>query len=307
MPTRDIRQRLAAGDVLLLDGATGSQLDRRGVNVSQGAATGQPGAWSAAANIDAPDVVRQVHEDYLRLSADIITSNNFWTCPTQLATIGQGEAWERYARAAGEIALQARDTVNPEAYVAAGIALPPGGRGDPCGESHAQARLLASLGMDLILAESISDCEEAVLMIDACADTGLPIFLGIRNVRPDGTMRSRESFRELIQALGNRSVDAILLMCSDPLNISAGLPALRSAWNGPLGVYANIGYAPNPDFGVDPDSEKYYRITPSSDDMDPKRYAQFAEEWLALGAQIVGGCCATGPEHIAAVAERIRN
>jgi len=120
-------------------------------------------------------------------------------------------------------------------------------------------------------------------------------------------MRSGESFRELIQALGNRAVDAILLMCSDPQNISAGLRALRSAWNRLLGAYANIGYAPNADFGADPDSEKYYRITPSSGDMDPKRYAQFAEEWLAQGAQIVGGCCATGPEHIAAVAELIRN
>ncbi len=306
MPARDIRQRLISGEVLLLDGATGSELDRRGVNVSRGTAAGEPGVWSAAANIDAPDAVRQVHEDYLRLGADIITSNNFWTCPTQLATIGHANAWERYASAAGEIALQTRDAINPEAYVAAGIALPPGGRGEPFHESQAQARLLASLGVDLILAESISDIEEALLMIDACVNTGLPMFLGIRSVRPDGMMRSGESFEELIQELGNRPVDAILLMCSDPSSISASLPALRSAWNGPIGAYANIGYAPNPDFGSGPDAEKYYRVTSSSADVDPERYAQFAEEWLHLGAQIVGGCCATGPEHIAAVASCIR-
>ena len=69
MPARDIRQRLISGEVLLLDGATGSELDRRGVNVSRGTAAGEPGVWSAAANIDAPDAVRQVHEDYLRLES----------------------------------------------------------------------------------------------------------------------------------------------------------------------------------------------------------------------------------------------
>jgi S-methylmethionine-dependent homocysteine/selenocysteine methylase len=292
--------------VLLLDGATGSELDRRGVNVSRGAAESQPGAWSAAANIDAPEIVRQVHEDYLRLGVDIVTSNNFWTCRTQLATIGQGTSWERYARAAGEIALHARDAANPEAYVAAGIALPPGGRGDPFSETRDQARLLASVGVDLVLAESISDIAEAVLMTDACADTGLPVFLGIRSVRSDGRMRSGESFEKLIESLGNRPVGAILLMCSEPENISAGLPALRSAWNGPIGAYANIGYGTNPEFGVGTQAERYYRFVQQSGDMTPERYAQFADDWLTRGAQIIGGCCATGPEHIAAVAKVIR-
>jgi S-methylmethionine-dependent homocysteine/selenocysteine methylase len=260
VPNREIRQRLALGEVLLLDGATGSELDRRGVNVSLGASQGQPGAWSAAANIDAPEIVSQVHQDYLGLGVDILTSNNFWTCPTQLATIGQERSWKRYARAAGEIAVQARDGVNPEAYVAAGIALPPGGRGDPFNETRDQARLLASVGVDLILAESISDIDEAVLMSDACADTGLPMFLGIRGVRSDGTMRSGEAFERLVRALGHRPVDAILLMCSDPRDISACLPALRSAWAGPIGGYANIGYGVNPNFGTGPEREKYYRL-----------------------------------------------
>src|SRR5262245_10951863 len=76
MPTRSIVDRLRAGDVLLMDGATGSELHRRGVNVSQGAEPGKLGAWSATANVDAPDLVVQVHEDYLRCGADIIISNN---------------------------------------------------------------------------------------------------------------------------------------------------------------------------------------------------------------------------------------
>src|SRR5439155_24229130 len=107
------------------DGATGSELQRRGVYVSKGSAKGKLGPWSATANIDAPDVVRQAHEDYLRLGVDIITSNNFWTSRSRLGMVGLQDDWERITRTAGQIAVAARDAVNPNAYVAGGVA-PPG-------------------------------------------------------------------------------------------------------------------------------------------------------------------------------------
>src|SRR5579864_1503534 len=109
MPKRTITDRLQAGDMLLLDGATGSELGRRGVNVSKGSAEGKLGPWSATANIDAPNMVRQVHEDYLRLGADIITSNNFWTSRPRLAMVGLADQWEEYTRAGGELAIDARN------------------------------------------------------------------------------------------------------------------------------------------------------------------------------------------------------
>ncbi len=87
MPERNITDRLAAGETLLLDGGTGSELQRRGADVLKGA-TGRLEAWSATANIEFADVVRQVHQDYLRVGADVITSNNFWTIPSRLKGIG---------------------------------------------------------------------------------------------------------------------------------------------------------------------------------------------------------------------------
>ena len=60
-----IIDRLQAGDVLVMDGATGSELQRRGVDVNKGSVEGKIGVWSAAANLDAPEVVRAIHEDYL--------------------------------------------------------------------------------------------------------------------------------------------------------------------------------------------------------------------------------------------------
>ncbi len=79
MPSRDVVERLAGGEILIHDGATGSELQRRGVDVNRGATSEELGVWSATANLEAPEVVQAVHEDYLRAGADIITSNNFYT------------------------------------------------------------------------------------------------------------------------------------------------------------------------------------------------------------------------------------
>ena len=202
MPRPNILDRLNDGQTLLLDGGTGSELQRRGVDVLVGAKDGLK-AWSATANIEFADVVQQVHQDYLRVGADIITSNNFWTGPTRLERCGLGGEWRRYARAAAENALKARDKLNAEAYVAGGIAAPtlqgpPESRPasdtrqmgrEACFREWAEhARLLVEAGVDLIQAEYVGFIEDCLTAVDACSDAGATVFLGIRHLRADGTM-----------------------------------------------------------------------------------------------------------------------
>jgi S-methylmethionine-dependent homocysteine/selenocysteine methylase len=298
MSRPDITSRLAAGERLLLDGATGSELQRRGVNVSLGVtAEGGLGVWSAAALEDAPEVVRGVHEDYLREGADIITTNSFWTNRTRLGMIGRADKAPEYTRLAAEIAAEARDRLNPAAYVAGSMA-PPGLDGDLRQEFREQSAVLADAGVDLLLLEYVGPVADCVAAVEAVAPTGLPVFLGIRHVRPDGTLQTGETTAQLAEALRGRRVDAILTMCSQPEAISATLPGLRRAFPGPIGAYANIGYNRAPQPPSYP--ERQWHVI-ETDDYPPVRYAEFAREWLAMGAQIVGGCCATTPEHIAAV------
>ena len=110
--TRDsIVERLRNADMLLMDGGTGSELQRRGADVLKDAED-RLKAWSATANIEYAEVVRQVHSDYLRVGADIIISNNFWTTPTRLERIGEQDNWRTYATAAIRNAVQARDAMN---------------------------------------------------------------------------------------------------------------------------------------------------------------------------------------------------
>ena len=295
MPSRSIVDRLASGDVLLMDGAAGSEIQRRGVDVSRGATRDQPGAWSATANWDDPDVVRAVHEDYLRLGADIIISNSFWTIPSRLAKIGMESMWEEGARLAADLAIRARDSVNPEAYVAGSMAPP--GAGDLSREFADLSRVLADAGVDFLLPEWVGSVQDCVSSVDACSSAGLPVMLGVRNVNVDGTMELEDSFADLAAALEGRDLDGIFLMCSQPEAVSVCLPVVRHSFDLPAGVYANLGYGPNSKYGVS--GEQWHSI--DAETYPPDRYAAFAAEWLHLGAQVIGGCCAATPEHVAAV------
>ena len=326
MPEMKIMDRLGKGEHFLLDGGTGSELQRRGVNVLQGA-TIESGlqAWSALANLEAADVVQQVHQDYLRVGADIIISNNFWTSPTRLERIGLGAKWEEYAHAAAENAIRARSAVNPEAHVAGGIAPPclqrqSDGRDDPdvviMGEKafHKEiadhAKLLAAIGADVVLAEYLGRIADCVVAVDACAEASLPVFLGVRHIQEDGSMQYGEQLEDLGEALKGHPVDAVLLMCSKPESISAALPRLKEAFDGPVGAYPNINYhatAPLEARVVTEveEAEREANFLPGGDYF-PASLAAFARKWKEMGAQILGGCCATGREHVQAMCSVVK-
>ena len=309
MPSRSIVDRLKAREVLVMDGGTGSELQRHGVNVNKGATAEIDGVWSASANMDAPGIVRQVHEDYLEAGAEIVTSNNFYTSRAMLTLIGEGGRWEEYTRRGAELAMQARKAVNPEAYVAGGIA-PPSVPCDLRKEFEDQSRVLARAGVDFMLAEymggetvresPIADCVTAV---DACATAGLPVFLGVCDLKDSGTMRNGEALSDLVAALKGHKLDGIFLMCSYPEAISAALSKLRKAYDGPIGAYGHLGYERNPKFGTSPDEQWF---TMEMREYTPQRYAEFAGQWKEMGAQVIGGCCATRPEHIEAVRKVLR-
>ncbi len=321
MTREPIVERLHNGERLLMDGGTGSELQRRGADVLKGAED-RLTAWTATTNIEYADVVRQVHSDYLRVGADIIISNNFWTTPTRLERIGERDNWRKYATAAIRNAVQARDAMKPGAYVAGGIAAPSLQGGlppvhDPVSDTEQlgadsyrkewadHAKLLADEGADVILPEYVGFIEDCVVAVDGCAEAGLPVFLGVRHIMSDGTMNYGESLTDLARALEGHPVDAVLIMCSNPENISKGLPILREASPGPVGAYPNIGYNPT---GPITNMPMLTNQKPSGGedilqtaDYYPSRLAEFAAEWKTMGAQIIGGCCASGPEHIQAM------
>ena len=304
-------ERLKRGGRLLLDGGTGSELQRRGLNVSKGSSVeGGLGAWSAPAVEEAPDALRAIHEDYLRLGVDVVTANSYNTNRGQLARVGLAHKMEEYSRRAVEIAREARDRLAPEAAVAGSIApttrFPSGW--DPGRVASAeslsrewgdQVAVLTEAQADLILIESMSAVFQTLPAVRAARASGLPVWLGIHGTT-GGTMTSGESMDALVHALDEAAlpVDAILLMCSAPAAITATLPGLRTAFPGPIGAYANIGYRRGPVPANYPESQ--YHVIDIGENT-PERYAEQARTWRDQGVQIIGGCCATTPAHIAAL------
>jgi len=219
----NLANRLATGEAMLLDGGTGSEIQRRGVGVSRGYdAKVNIGPWSSVANITAPDVVRRVHADYLEQGADIVTTNTFYGSRSRMSVAGLQDRWEEYNQRAVELAFAARDTINPNAYVLGGIAPSPGPV-DSYDDLRAHSELLAGAGVDGILTEYLGTVEKVRQAVRAAGPIGLPLLICLCHFTQDGRLSADGgSMNQVVEVLSeeNVQVDAILLMCSRPEQIS---------------------------------------------------------------------------------------
>ena len=290
-------KRLAMPRPILLDGATGTELHRRGVS------TDLP-LWSAGALLDAPEVLSQIHADYVRAGAEMITANTFRAHRRSLARGGHAYA-ERAAELTGlavGLARAAAAGAARECFVA-GSQAPLEDCYSPelvpsqaeCEREHAEmAQHLAAAGVDLILVETMNTIREAVAATRAARATGLPVLTSFV-CRSDGLLFSGESVSSAVQAVAALGVAGLLINCTPSTTIHQPFAELRAAvkqqpWSVPIqGLYANIGHTNDIDGWT------------STQDVTPLEYARLASGWLAQGANLIGGCCGTTPAHVAAL------
>lgn len=310
MNTTDLTARLAAGELLILDGATGTELTRRGVD------TGLP-LWSANALITAPDAVRAIHVDYIRAGANIITTNTFRTHRRSLANAGLADRAGDLTRLAVHLARDAVQLTNRPTHQQVLIA----GSMSPLEDCYSpelvppenQLRMehreiaehLAEAGCDMLLVETMNTIREAVIAAEAAASTGLPVCVsfvaGPGGRAPDEvnvakvdiddemTLLSGESIEQAVMAVQPIRPAAVMINCVPLHWIDRAFGKLRVAAHGPIGLYANVGHT---------DDHSGWVLT---DDVRPARYARHAQRWRERGASIIGGCCGTTPDHIAAL------
>jgi homocysteine S-methyltransferase len=287
---------------ILLDGATGTELERRGARMDAP-------LWSAHALLERPALVREVHRDYLRAGAQVLTTDTFRTHARNLAAAGlQGRAAELTARAVGlaRAAVDEHLAEHPGDVVrVAGSISPledcfrpadsPGGRAGP--EHRAIAAQLAEAGADLLLVETMGRVDEAAAAVAAAQGLGRPVWLAVV-ARADGRLLAGESFAELLAALAGLELAALLVNCTDLAHLGAALPALRAAADAArpglaLGAYPHTGHH-DPARGW---------VTHATD------AAAFADALTRLAAsfdlRIVGGCCGSTPAWIAELAARV--
>ncbi len=307
----DFARRIAAGDVIVLDGAVSTELQRRGVPVNES-------SWFGQANFDHLDVVQALHEDYIRAGAEVIIANTHSTNRAGLEPAGFGDRVEEANRRAVRAAIRARDTAADRPVAVAGSIssfIPAAmGAADTTDLRNLttfreQAAILADAGVDLIALEMMDSASYGLAAVQAAVETGLPVWLGMSPIRfpsgrlgtysadkpcimPDEDPGKPDAFRELVEAYATscQGLAAVVLMHVELGVIADGLPVIREYFPDlPLGVYAEVGHyeAPNWVFA----------------DLSPDEYLKAATGWADAGVQLIGGCCGTGPEHIRALAE----
>ncbi len=290
----DLARRLAAPEPLLLDGATGTELEHRGVS------TGLP-LWSARGLLEAPEVVRAIHRDYVAAGADLLTANSFRTQRRALAHAGLAERADELTRLAVALARSAADAATTGRRVFVLGSAPtledcyrPGDVPDDgtLAAEHAEhLGHLADAGADGLLLETLNTVREAVAAARAARATGLPFLVSFVCWEGDALL-SGEPLASALAAVAPFGPAAVGVNCLPPSNVPACLPALRAAGR-PFAVYANLGA---------PDDETGFR---RSEDCAPATFAGYATAWLAAGARVVGGCCGTTPAHVAALRRRL--
>ncbi|WP_027167109.1 homocysteine S-methyltransferase family protein [Mesorhizobium sp. WSM3224] len=285
--------------VILTDGGMGQELVRR--------SRSEPTPlWSARVLIDEPELVRDLHAEFIRAGARVITINTYSATPERLAREGAEDLFKPLQKRGIELARQARDEAGDAAI--AGCLSPLFGSYAPAltisfeDTLDIYRRIVAEQtdGVDLFLCETMASAEEARAAVTAASESGKPVWVSW-TLADHGAPRLRggETIAAAANALGDLPVAARLLNCCRPEAIAAALPELV-ALGGPVGAYAN-GF-------TSVEALKHggtVDVLHARHDLDPQAYADQAAGWVDVGAGIVGGCCEVGPAHIAALRDKL--
>jgi len=288
-PMRSLLERLAAGEVLIGDGAWGTLLMTRGL---------KPGEAPEVINLSRPEVLEEIAWLYLEAGADLVTTNSFGGSPARLRRYGLDAQTEAINRAAVEAV---RRVAGGRAYVSASVGpsghlLKPYGDGDPAeigAGFERQIRALAEAGADLVCIETMIDLAEAVLAVRAARAVApaLPVMatMTFERTRRGFFTVMGASIEQAARELGEAGADIVGSNCGNGSAVMVEIAREFRAHTGrPMAIQPNAGL-PEPRGG-----ETVYPET-------PEFMAEQAKALVRAGVAIVGGCCGTTPEHVRAL------
>ena len=292
-----LMDRARSGRTVLIDGGTGTECERRGVPVLDG-------AWSGNGALSHPEVLREVHADYVAAGAEVIIANTFSTHRHALETAGVAADFVAYNRRGVELAVQARAGAGAdEVVVAAGISNWTWTGPHPSLEQLRrqtvdQAAVMAAAGAELLVLEMMVDVARMRATLEGAATAGLPVWVGLTCGSGDGRpvaagdgarLRDGEPLAEALAALEPYDVEVVATMHTDVALVDEGLDVVLDAWAGPVAVYAHSGAFVEGRWVFD-------------GVISPDDYLARAQGWHARGVRLIGGCCGTGPEHVRTLA-----
>ncbi len=288
---KNFRELLESDGVYVFDGAVGTRLYDKGIYINRS---------YDELNIAAPDLVREVHEEYVAAGADVIETNSFGATRNNLQPYGLESKLREINIAAARIA---REAAGQKAYVAGAIG-PLGLRVEPFGPTSfdeakdmfkEQVEALLEGGVDLFILETFSELsviEQAIRAVRELCD--LPIVAQM-TIQIDGKTvfgTTPELFTAKLDELG---ADVIGLNCGmGPNHILNALEKMRATTDKPLSAQPNAGLP------RDVQGRQFYMGS-------PEYMAEFSRRFVQAGVKFVGGCCGTTPAHIKLISSAIRS
>ncbi|MBP0579064.1 homocysteine S-methyltransferase family protein [Labrys sp. LIt4] len=299
------------GTIRILDGGMSRELLRLGAELRQP-------EWSALALMEAPDIVRQVHAEFIEAGAEVITTNSYALVPFHIGEQRFREQAPALTNLAGQLARQAADSRAGRKVLVAGSLPPIFGsyepeRFDPSRVQDYLEVLVAGLAphVDVWLGETLSLIAEGEAVRQAVAATGKPFWVSFTLADAMGEesseprLRSGESVADAAAWAAGSGASALLFNCSRPEVMGKAVRVANRALRErqadiEIGVYANAFEEQEGDGAANE------TLHGTREDLTATAYSRFACEWADAGATLIGGCCGIGARHIHDLATALR-
>jgi homocysteine S-methyltransferase len=288
---KGFRERLQNNEVVVFDGGVGTYLYEKGIYIN---------TCFDELNITNPDIVSEVHRDYVAAGADVIETNTFGANRFKLSPHGlEPKVYEINLQGAQLAKAAARG----EALVAGsvgplGVQIEPLGKlsyDEACDAFKEQVRGLLDGGVDLIVLETfglVAELDQAIRAVKEL-NSEIPVMAQV-TINDDGNLLSGATLESFVKGVENTGVDTLGLNCSvGPRAMLDALETLKTLSAMPISVQPNAGLPQN--IG----GRNIYMTS-------PEYMAEYAKRFIQTGATIVGGCCGTNPEHIRAIRRAVR-
>ena len=269
-------ERLAEGSIVF-DGAMGTELYARGAFLN---------TCYDELNLTRPDLIGEIHLDYVAAGADIIETNTFGANRYKLKLHGLAEKVDEINAAAVKIA---RKAIGEKSVLVAGAIGPIGVdvKEDLAEIYKEQITALVNAKVDLLIFETFTNGDELLLAVKAAKEVSDTPVIAQITVCDDGKTTCGNVAKDVLSKISKEeNVAAVGLNCSTgPALLLKTLESLKGNVSKPLSIQPNAGYPRLVE------GRMIYMAT-------PEYMAEYAKRYMAKGATIFGGCCGTNPEHI---------
>ena len=297
-----VKKKIDRNDLIILDGGVGTELQFRGVEMDE--------TWCGSASLNT-QVLEQVHLDYIKAGAEIITTNTYASSRLMLEAGDLGDNFEEINLKAIYAAQEAKRKTKRDDILIAGslshrLPIPDGAKqSDPkhrvsenrlkenCEE---MAMFLAENGCDVIILEMMYHPDRMQSVFEAASKSRKPIWAGFSTRLSDSGLvlsfmeEDDVPFENIVSIVKDFKIDVAGIMHTDVNAVSDSLKVLKIFFDGPLMVYPDSGGWVSPNWDFD-------RV------IQPKQLKSFAEKWVDEGVNIIGGCCGLSPNHIKEIAQ----